>query len=205
MKYFLKLTIVLLTINVAISANDNLISVVKEKYAKIKTIQGNFTQNICSEKEGTCKQFEGRFSIQRPYFSRLNVTNSEKQLIVTDTANVYIYLINKKKVYIQPASNGINFFRIFDLLLTDTSKFQITSNEDEYSALRYKKDTLDESYVFQGLKLYINNKTNLIDKFSYIDFNGLENEFQLTDIKINPNLSSKLFRFSVPKGVEVIR
>jgi len=205
MKYFLKLTIVLLTINIAVSANNNLISVVKEKYAKITTIQGNFKQNICSESEGACQQFDGKFSIKRPNFSCLEVIHPDKQIIVTDSTNVYIHLVNKKKVYVQPANNGLNFFKVFDIFLNAPSKFIVINQENEWSVLSYKKDTLDESNVFQDLKLYINNKTNLIEKFSFIDFNSSENTFQLTDIKVNPNLSTKLFKFTIPKGVEVIK
>lgn len=205
MIYFLRLTIFLLTVNSFILANNSLMSIVQEKYSKITTIQGKFIQNLCSEEQGTCQQFEGIFSAQKPSFSRLEVTKPEKQLIVSDTANLYYYLVNKKKVYVQSANTGINFFKIFDILLQDTAKFTMTGSDNKYAILQYKKDTLEQSNIFEDLKLSINNKTYLIEKFSFTDFTGSENEFILTNIKVNQNLSPKLFKFTIPKGVEVIK
>lgn len=204
MKYFVRLMILMFCFNTLVFAGNDLITVVKEKYSKITTMQGSFTQTVCSEFEGTCRQFEGTFSIKRPYYSRLEVKSPEKQLIITDSANMYYYFVNKKKVYLQSASSSINFFKIFDLLINDAARFQITRSND-YTILIYQKDTLGELNMFEDLKLFINNKTNLIEKFSFTDFSGSDNEFALTGIKVNLSLPSKLFKFTIPKGAEVIK
>jgi len=207
MRYLFVFIFTLLTLNITFATNNINISNVKAKYTKIKTIQGNFTQTQCLESEGTCQRFEGKFFVSKPYFSRLEVTNPEKQLIISDSNNLYIYLVNKKKVYIQSADAGINFFKIFDLLLNDTLKFKMSNKEDNYCSFEFKKDTLDQYLPsqFENLRFLVNTKSNLIEKFSFTDINGLETEFELSKMKINEKLSAKLFQSTIPKDVEVIQ
>jgi chaperone LolA len=205
MKYLIGLLTILLLDSISFSLDNILLSNVKAKYDKIKTIQGDFFQTLCSENEGTCQSFEGKFSISRPYFSRLEVTKPEKQTIVTDSTNLYIYLVNKKKVYIQSANAGVNFFKIFDMFLNDTVNFIMASQDSEYSVLEYKKDTLHQSNMFKDLKLHLNRMTNLIEQFSFTDVNGAETKFELTNITINPKLSNKLFKLEILKGTEIIK
>lgn len=184
---------------------DNLIAKIKTKYDNIKTIQGNFTQNTCSEFTGTCQQFEGKFSIARPYYSRLEVTVPEKQLLVTDSLYSYIYLVKQKKLYVQTANSGISFFKIFDMFLNNTTKFIRTDQDSLYTILTYKKDSLEPITMFNDLALHINNQTRLIEQFAFTDMSGNEMKFELTNLKINPKLSRKLFTVEIPKGTEVIK
>ena len=179
---------------------------VKAKYDKINTIQGTFTQTLCSSEQGTCQQFEGKFYIAKPYYSRLEVTSPEKQLIITDSASFYIYLTDKKKVYVQPASAGINFFKIFEMLLADTARFALTAQDDQYYTFQSKNDSLNQyTSGFEDMKFVINGKTNLIEQFSYVDYSGNETSFELSKMKINEKLASKLFKFTIPKDVEIIQ
>ncbi len=205
MRYLLVVLFVLVGTNLGNASISVSVHDVKVKYDKIKTIQGNFIQSQCSESEGTCQQFEGKFYISKPNFSRMEITSPVKQVIVTDSNNVLIYLVNKKKVYIQPASMSINFFGIFDMFLNDTTNFIMVSQDTNFSALEYKKDSLDQQEVFTELKFYINKKTSLIEKFSFTDMNGNENTFELSNIKLNPKMGNKLFTLEVPKGTEFIK
>lgn len=203
----MKYSIAILYIGIClVSAKGERLSDIKNKYDNIQSIQGNFIQTLCSSEQGTCQQFEGKFYIAKPYFSRLEVTSPEKQLIITDTANLYIYLIDKKKVYVQPASASMNFFKIFEMMLDDTTRFNLTSKTDKYYTFQSKKDSLNRySSSFEDMKFVINSKTNLIEQFSYVDYSGNETEFQLSKIKTNERLASKLFKFTMPKGVEIIQ
>jgi chaperone LolA len=200
-----KIILILLISITSLSIANTLVSKVKAKFTDISTIQGNFNQTICTEITGTCQQFEGKFSIARPYFSRLEVAKPEKQLIISDSLNLYFYLVNKKKVYIQSANSGINFFKVFDVFLNDTASFITTYQDSNYTVLTHEKDTLNPNNIFEDLTLHINNKTNMIEQFSYTDMNGSEIKFELTDISVNPKLSGKLFKFEIPKGVEKIK
>jgi chaperone LolA len=205
MKHTYGILIVLALNTASYCFSNNLIANTKQVYNEIKTIQGEFFQTICSEDDGTCQSFQGKFSIARPYYSRLEVTSPDKQLIVSDSTNLYIYLVAKKKVYVQSASAGVNFFKIFDLFLDDTMSFVITDQDTSRTVLQYKNDSLEQSSMFEGLTIEINNHTNLIEKFSYSDINTGEMSFELANIKVNPKLGSKTFKFEIPKGVEVLK
>ncbi|MBS4016066.1 MAG: outer membrane lipoprotein carrier protein LolA [Candidatus Latescibacteria bacterium] len=203
MKYLL--TIIISFAIGTIGFADQLLNQVKTKYDKITTIQGNFTQTICSDQTGTCQQFEGKFSITRPYFSRLEVTSPEKQTIVTDSQYVYIYLVDKKKVYLQQADAGINFFKIFDMFLNEPEHYTITDKDSLHTVFAYKKDSLESSTVINDLTLSVNNYTKLIEQFSFTDMTDTEMKFDLTNIKTNVKLSDKTFRLVIPKDVELIQ
>lgn len=205
MRYLLVVLFTLVGANLGNTPNIASVHDVKVKYDNIKSIQGNFIQSQCSESEGTCQQFEGKFYIAKPNFSRMEITSPGKQIIVTDSNNVLIYLVNKKKVYIQPASMSINFFKIFDMFLNDTTNFIMVNQDTSFSVLEYKKDSLDQQEVFTDLKFYINKKTVLIEKFYFVDMNGNENTFKLSNIVLNSKLGKKLFTLEVPKGTEFIK
>lgn len=175
---------------------------IKNRYDKITSLQGNFMQTVCSELSGTCSAFSGKFLIARPYYSRLEVISPEKQLLVTDSLYSYIYLQNQKKLYVQSINVGVNFFKIFDLFLSDTAHFIIIKEDSNYATL---KDTLKETSMISDLSLTFNKKTYLIEQFQFTDMNGNEMKFELTNLKVNPKVSHKQFILEIPKSTEIIR
>ena len=205
MRYLLVVLFTLVGANLGNTSNIASVHDVKVKYDNIKSIQGNFIQSQCSESEGTCRQFEGKFYISRPFFSRLEITYPDKQVIVTGSNNILIYLVNKKKVYVQPAGTGINFFKIFDMFLNDTANYIMLKPDTNYSVFTYDKDSLNPDSYFNELKFYVNSNTLLIEKFSFADMNGNENTFELSNIVLNSKLGKKLFTLEVPKGTEFIK
>jgi outer membrane lipoprotein-sorting protein len=70
----------------------------RSTYLGLKTLSGTFTENICSEDQGTCTEFEGKFAISLPGRYRLEVTEGQKQLFVSDSTNLWIYLADQKRL-----------------------------------------------------------------------------------------------------------
>lgn len=195
-------------VNLIIAAfcfGNGLFNEIKTEYEQIRTIHGNFSQTICSNQTGTCQRFEGKFSVARPYFSRLEVSSPEKQIIVTDSHYVYIYLVNKKKLYLQHAAAGVNFFKIFDLFLNEPAKYTTINRDSLLTIFAYQKDSLEPSPVINDLILSVNNRTKLIEQFSFTDLTNTEMKFELINIKTNTKLPDKTFRLVIPKDVELIK
>ncbi|MEO0075250.1 MAG: outer membrane lipoprotein carrier protein LolA [candidate division WOR-3 bacterium] len=181
---------------------EEIMAKIKNRYDKITSLQGNFMQTVCSELNGTCNAFSGKFLIARPYYSRLEVISPEKQLLVTDSLYSYIYLQNQKKLYIQSINTGVNFFKIFDLFLSDTARFIIIKEDSNYTTL---KDTLKETSMIRDLSLTFNKRTYLIEQFQFSDMNGNEMKFELTNLKVNPKVAHKQFTIEIPKSTEIIK
>lgn len=201
MQFRTLIIIILLVLNNFIYAEGVMVKI-KNRYDKITSLQGNFMQTVCSELSGTCSAFGGKFLIARPYYSRLEVINPEKQLLVTDSLYSYVYLQNQKKLYVQSLNAGVNFFKIFDLFLSDTARFIIIKEDSNYTTL---KDTLKETSMISDLSLTFNKKTYLIEQFQFTDMNGNEMKFELTNLKVNPKFSYKQFTLEMPKGTEIIK
>lgn len=198
------ITLIHTLIGLAYPKQWELFNRLKNNYSQIKTMQGKFIQTVCSEVEGTCRQFEGKFFIARPCFSRLEVITPEPQVIVLDSINLYIYLPKQKTAYIQPQNLSVNFFKIFDALFEDSIKFKLSEKSD-YWVWELSRDTSQQISLFSDLKFYVSKKTNLIERFLFTDASKNELEFQLSHITINKKISPQLFKFSVPKGVKVIK
>ncbi|MCX7785420.1 MAG: outer membrane lipoprotein carrier protein LolA [candidate division WOR-3 bacterium] len=198
------ITTIILLVSSVYPKQKELFHNLKNTYAQIKTMQGKFVQTVCSELEGTCRKFEGKFFIARPCFSRLEVISPEPQIIVLDSINLYIYLPKQKTVYIQPQNLSVNFFKIFDALFADSLRFKL-SEKTGYWVWELIQDTSDKTTLFKQLKFYVHKQSNLIEQFLFSDASKNEIEFQLSNLVINKNLSPKLFKFTIPKGVRIVK
>jgi outer membrane lipoprotein carrier protein len=182
----------------------SLLDSVIPRYTKIFSLEGNFTQTICDEAVGSCRQFSGKFYLNRPGFSRLEVISPEKQLIVADTQTLYIYLPKIKKVYLENPLVNYNLFKIFDYILENRTNFKLVEHDKDYTYYSFLSDSLSEFIPFQDIKIGINNRRKLIEKLSLTDLDGAEISFSFSVQKVNPKLSPKLFSFTPPQGVEII-
>ncbi|MCS7257957.1 MAG: outer-membrane lipoprotein carrier protein LolA [candidate division WOR-3 bacterium] len=204
MKKFGLLLIICATANFL--SGDALLDTIKQNYKRIFSLQGKFNQTICSEVSGTCQELSGKFYIMRPYYTRLEVDFPKKQLIVADSLNLYIYLIEQKKVYQQKTVMNYNFFKLFDTFLNMPQNLKSTEKKAGFIYYMLLSDSLnlDSDIPFKSYSLGVNQKSRLIEEFSFVDLSGNEFSFKFQALKVNEKIPKKLFSFKIPKGVEVI-
>ncbi|MEO0131620.1 MAG: outer-membrane lipoprotein carrier protein LolA [candidate division WOR-3 bacterium] len=210
MKKHLGLLLVIFSIiSINFLCGDTLFDMVREKYRQVYSLHGNFYQTICSENYGTCQEFSGKFYILRPYYTRLEVASPQRQLIISDSLNLYIYLIDQKRIYEQSSELSYNFFKLFDAFMNESQRV-IKRNEEDglvYYTCVNPKDSLNLSSTvsFENFVFGINKKSKLIEAFSFVTPSSDEVTFKLSALKVNEKIPRKMFLFKIPQGVEVIK
>ncbi|MCX6840932.1 MAG: outer membrane lipoprotein chaperone LolA [candidate division WOR-3 bacterium] len=184
-----------------LAADDSLWVSLRHRYLGLKTLSGTFTENICSEQAGTCTPFEGKFSISVPARYRLEVTDPQQQLIISDSTNLWVYLPDQKLAQKQPAGGFAPVLAFLGPVLDSTATGEVT--KDSSGTYVVKVTMNDDMSAMNDLVLELNETATRINGFSFVDGWGNKVHFGLYDQQWNPTLSPKLFKFTPPKGVTV--
>ena len=183
------------------SAADELVQLLNN----IHTMQANFEQFVANNKDAATK---GSMALERPGKFRWEILNPNKQLIVINGKNLWVYDIDlaqvtKRKVNYKNPGNPA-------MLLSGSTKalkeiFKITKlkkpTEGVVFELRPKKeDTTGSNYkwiricfVVRGLK-----SMRILDNFDQ------QTEIQFSNVVFNSKISQDKFKFVVPKKVDVL-
>ncbi len=190
-----------LSVCLAAAASDSLWQNLRARYLSLKTLSGTFTENICSEQAGTCTPFEGKFSISVPAKYRMEVTDPQQQLIVSDSINLWVYLPDQKLAQKQPAGGFAPVLAFLGPVLDSTATGEVTKDSSGTYVVKVKMD--EDMSAMNDLVLELNETATRITGFSFVDGWGNKVHFGLYDQQWNPTLSPKLFKFTPPKGTTV--
>jgi outer membrane lipoprotein carrier protein len=183
------------------AANDSIWPNLRARYLGLKTLSGTFTENLCSEQQGTCEEFDGTFAIAVPAKYRLEVTEGMKQLFVSDSTNLWIYLADQKRAMKQPAGGFAPVLAFLGPVLDSTATAEVS--RDSTGIYVVKVSMGDEMSALNGLVLELNELGTQINGFSFNDGMGSKIHFSFYDQKWNPKLPLETFKFKPPKGIAV--
>lgn len=190
-----------LLVCLAQAADDSIWQDLRARYLGLKTLSGTFAENICSEQQGTCTGFEGKFAIAVPARYRLEVTEGPKQLFVSDSTNLWIYLADEKRAVKQPAGGFAPVLAFLGPVLDSTATGEVS--RDSTGIYVVKVSMGDEMSALNDLLLELDETGTRIDGFSFSDGMGNKIHFRFYDQKWNEKLPAGTFKFTPPKGVIV--
>ncbi len=185
----------------AAAANDSIWQNLRARYLGLKTLSGTFTENLCSEQDGTCTEFDGTFAISLPARYRLEVTEGTKQLFVSDSTTLWIYLANEKRAMKQPAGGFAPVLAFLGPVLDSTATAEVS--KDSTGIYVVKVSMGDAMSAMDDLVLELNEAGTRINGFSFNNGMGNKVHFSFYDQQWNPKLSPALFKFTPPKGVTI--
>jgi len=168
-----------------------------------QTMSANFKQTLKASDGSLMQESAGEFYLQRPGKFRWNYTQPYPQEIVSDGENVWVYDVDLEQVTVQKQGAGQNNTPM--ALLQNRQKledaFEIHERGSDSGLYRIellnKQVGSDFDRVMLGLDDTGLRLLQLHDQFeqtTYIFF---------TELKSNPELDSKLFKFTPPEGVDV--
>lgn len=195
----------------AATAADNLTAAkrLNTLLTNTKSMTANFTQTTkganggksgLSAKNGT---FTGKVSLQRPDNFRWNITSPFEQLIVTDGSALWIYDKDLEQVTRQNKDQQLGNTPAL-LLSGDPNKiaenFKITqpNNKKNYYVL-YPKSS---GSSFNSLAISFNGGKPVMMVLN--DSLGQVTSIKFSNVKLNTSIASSQFKFTPPKGVDVI-
>lgn len=173
-------------------------------FSKVHTYQANFNQVVLDAEGNTIQQSSGKLWIKRPGKFRWEYTAPFAQIIIGDGKKVWIYDPELRQVSVRAYGKSIN----------QTPAALLASNKKLSDSFVVTKLGVKKSITWIGLKpkgrqenfsdIRIGFKNKKLSVLELIDSFGQTTRITLKRKKENVSINSKLFRFTPPKGVDVV-
>lgn len=172
--------------------------------ASIKTMRANFSQTVRSGRR-VVQRTNGSMALIRPGRFRWYSTQPTKQLIIADGKNLWVYDKDLQQVTVRALRNGLQdtpaaFLSGSNKTLARDYKVKIlkTSRGQQRYQLTPRRSRASFRYID------LNLSGNRITSMRLVDKLGQTTDLRFSSVRVNQRLSSNLFRFRVPRGVDVV-
>ncbi len=191
---------VAVTASAADAARSRLDAFAKDLHA----VSATFEQQVFDVERGKGKTTQGTLALRAPRQFRWDTTAPYKQLIVADGEKVWIYDVDLEQVSVR--AQGTEEAHSPLTVLTDLSQLDrdfTTSEQGEHDGLtwlRLKSKDKDPQFAYADLGFDAGG----LERMRFEDTIGAKTEIRFSDWKRNPQLPADTFRFTPPKGVDVV-
>ena len=170
----------------------------------VSTYQANFTQVQTDEKGLKIQSSSGTMALSRPGKFRWQYAAPAEQLIVTDGRKLWLYDEDLKQVTVRPAEEALQGTpaALLSQKKTLTETFTVNDAGDADGVKQLKLTPKSKDSDFQDVSLWLRGAAPV--RMVFRDTLGGATDVRFTEARVNLKLDAKLFRFTVPKGVEVI-
>ena len=183
---------------------DTVSDALQVKLNAIRTMNATFNQVVMA-KERELSRSSGTMALSRPGHFRWQTQNPMEQTVIADGRHLWVYDVDLEQVTVKKQDKGLGgtaalFLSGYnDSLTKDFNVTVKTQANRDYFDLRAKSNKAN----VQRVKLaFIDNALTGIELFDQL---GQHTDVDLTNIKINLPLSPALFKFNIPKGVDVVQ
>lgn len=178
--------------------------VLQEKLNQIKTMSAKFSQQV-SAKRRVLSNSSGSMALLRPGKFRWDTKEPMPQLIVADGKKMWIYDVDLEQVTIKKQEKSIGGTAALFLsgYSDSVARDYKVSQKQNGARLEFDMKAKDQEHGFKRIKMTF-DKNTLVAMELY-DQLGQVTQVKLKQIKINPKLSSSLFQFKPPAGVDIIK
>lgn len=175
----------------------------QQRLQAMKTYSASFEQKILGKKR-VLSRSSGTMALQRPGKFVWNTLSPMKQRVVADGRQIWIYDVELEQVTVKSQQQGIGGTPGLFLsgatanLLGD---FKVVE-KIKGSQVRYDLQGRSSKDNFQRVRLeFEGSNLSVIELFDQL---GQHTVVHLSQVKMNPVLSTKVFTFKLPKGVDVV-
>lgn len=182
----------------------------QRRYASVRTLAGSFQQTYRAP--GIQQVEAGVFYLQKPGLMRWQYGVPEEKLFVADGRESFLYVPQDRQVTVQALTASDLRNTPFEFLTGSgdiTGSFNVGPERELRPSLegtimiRLIPKTSRTDYSF--ISLEVDRETHEIRRISIREQTGNTSEFTFTNLSYNRKLDRKLFQFSIPQGVEVVR
>jgi outer membrane lipoprotein carrier protein len=187
-----------------------IINGMERRYASVQSATGHFKQTYRAP--GIEQVESGVFWLKKPGLMRWEYDKPEEKLFIADGRECFLYVPQDRQVTVQPLSVSDLRSTPLAFLLGEgnISQSYSASRESEFRPvydhtllIRLTPRKYEEMYVF--LVLELDDSTYEIRRVALREHNGNTSEFLLSNVATNIKVEQKQFRFTPPRGVEVLR
>jgi outer membrane lipoprotein carrier protein len=172
----------------------------------LHTLYAQFEQHIYDDNGHLLETSQGKMYVRRPNKFRWDYQQPYNQLIVADGKRVWIYDSDLEQVTRKSLSNTLGKTPAFILSRKRAPEEDFFIN----NLPSYRRDVTrlelipkDAQAQFDSMRLNLHGKTLL--NLELVDNLGQTTNITFRQMRRNPSLSDKLFIFTPPKGVDIIK
>ena len=184
----------------AASAADEL----RQFVENVNTLSGRFAQTQTDEHGELVTSGAGTVAIQRPGQFRWAYEQPYEQLMVCDGKKIWAYDPDLAQVTVRDAGEALSGTPA-ELLAQNarlSDNFTITDLGETRGLRHVRLAPKSEQSEFKSIELWL--KAGVPQRLKFSDPLGGHTEVELRDLKVNTRLDPASFRFTPPKGVEVV-
>jgi len=187
---------------------DKIINKVEKKYA-LAGFSACFFQESTLKAMGIKDSASGKITVKRPGKMRWEYEKPERQIIVTEGKNLWVYRPDDNQVMIGKFPSffgdgkGASFLSDIKLIRQQFNIVLENTDSNDYYILKLLplKKTNDLSYI----NLSISKKTFYLEEIVTYNAYGDETRIKLIDIKLLENPDDSIFIFNIPYGTDVLK
>lgn len=184
----------------AASAEEEL----KQFVDRVNTLSGRFSQTQVDEKGELLSSGSGTMALARPGKFRWSYEQPYQQLMICDGAKIWAYDPDLQQVSVRPAGEALAGTPA-ELLaqrakLADNFYVEDRGEKEGYRQVALTPKT--EQGDFRAIELWL--KGGVPSRLAFHDQLGGRTDLELREVKVNTGVDEAQFRFSPPKGVEVV-
>lgn len=187
--------------------SDELIDKVEARYAG-SGFSARFVQQSTIKAMDITDNAYGKIQVRRPGMMRWEYEKPDKQIIVTDGQDLWVYKPSDKQVTVGKATayfgdgKGASFLSDIRLLRKNFN-LSLDKEKDGYYTIKM----VPKEQKFDITLIYLSVSKKSFDLERVITYNSYEDEtiIQLTDYQFNQAFDDSTFKFTIPQGVEVLK
>jgi len=170
----------------------------------VKSFQASFTQTQTDERGQKIQSSSGVMALSRPGKFRWQYAAPAEQLIVTDGTKLWLYDQDLKQVTVRPAEEALQGTpaALLAQKKTLTDAFTVTDEGDADGVKQLKLVPKSKESDFENVSLWLKDGAPV--RMLFRDTLGGATDIRFSATRTNGKLDAALFRFTPPKGVEVI-
>ena len=196
-------TLIYLSFTVLTANAESAENIIQKKLAAIHSMQAEFAQTVFS-KQRVISQSSGQMFLVRPKRFRWQTKQPMAQTLVADGKQLWIYDVDLEQVTITQQNQNLGAAGALFLSNNPNAveqNFKVTLHRQANHEVFDLRAKSSKSH-FDRVKLYF--KQENLTKIELDDQLGQHTTIRLSNIKLNQAISSRLFQFKVPAGVDVV-
>lgn len=220
-RYISIFTILILTLSssFALGGDDinakDLPDLIQKRYESLKTFKADFVQELTNVASGEVETREGTIWFQQPSRVRWETVSPEKELLVVGPKSAWNYFEDEElaiKYSVEGLLNSKTVLRFISGKANLKDDFIINTEWEGSEAVKEKWGKgftvlqLLPNEPEPGMVLAfigVEPDTGLLRQVMIVDFYGNGNEVRLSELELDVDLTSDMFAFTPPEGVEV--
>lgn len=170
----------------------------------VTSYQASFTQVQTDERGLKIQSSSGTMALARPGKFRWQYAAPSEQLIVTDGNTLWLYDQDLKQVTVRPAEEALQGTpaALLSQKKTLTETFNVSDEGEADGVKKLKLTPKSKESDFQDVSLWLKDSAPV--RMVFRDTLGGATDIRFALATTNARLDPALFRFTPPKGVEVI-